>query len=186
MEKEPEFEDETAANAAYKISDYADRFIYGKYLERGTLITKNSVTSANILAAFAEAQKAMLLANVPDSVKKRFEMSPDVYIKLVLARVLKETSNTKILDTGYVGTQFGFDLFVSNNIVTTGTDVGSTSHCIVRTKRAIAYAEQINDTEKLRHPKRFGDIHRGLYLGGAKVVVPKELICVDITTAAES
>ena len=130
MEHDSEYEDETAASAAYKIADYADVLVYLKYLERGTLITKTGVVSTNILAAFAEAMAAMLQANVPASEKKRFEMSPDVYAKLMQGRVLRETGNTDVLNTGYVGSQFGFDLFVSNNIVTTGTAVGSTSHCI--------------------------------------------------------
>jgi hypothetical protein len=77
---------------------------------------------------------------------------------------------------------FNFDIFVSNNIVTSG----ATSFCIARTKKAIAYAEQINDTESIRHPKRFGDIRRGLHLYGGKVVVPKEFVCLTITTTDET
>jgi len=63
--------------------------------------------------------------------------------------------------------------------------VTSTSYCIVRTKNAVAYAEQINQSESIRHPKRFGDIHRGLFLCGAKLIVPKEAICFKIKTATE-
>ena len=59
-------------------------------------------------------------------------------------------------------------------------------YCLVRTKRAIAYAEQLNQSEVIRHPKRFGDIHRGLMLCGAKVVVPKELICIAVKPSNET
>jgi hypothetical protein len=74
------------------------------------------------------------------------------------------------------------DIFVSNNIVKDG-DV---SYCLVRTKKAIAYAEQINQSEMLRDHGKFGDIYRGLFLCGAKVIVPKEMICFAIKPSAES
>lgn len=183
MELESEFEDETAQNAGYKISDYADSFIFKKYAEAGkTVTTFNAFTSALALALLADASKTMLEANVPDGVKKYFEISPQVYVKLVIAKILKDTSNTKTLTNGKVGEMFGLDICVSNNVQQSTT----TSHCLLRTKRAIAYAEQLNDTEKIRHPKRFGDIHRGLMLCGAKVIVPKELICYTVKTADES
>lgn len=186
MELAQKFEDASASDAGYQIADYADSFIFKKYTEAGTTLDKTAVTSANIIAAIGEADKAMRLANVPENVKKYLEISPDVYLKMVLAKIVKDTNNSKVIDTGFVTTLFGFDIFVSNNVVTSGDTVGSISYCLARTKKAIAYAEQINDTESIRHPKRFGDIHRGLMLCGAKVVVPKELICVKITTAAEA
>lgn len=187
MDKASAFEKSTMRNAAYKISDYADQFVYGKYVDMVQDTTfANSFTSANCLALLAAADKAMRLANVPESETKYLEISPDVYAKFVLAKIIKDTDNSDVLKTGLVKTMWGLDIYVSNNIVTDGTTVGSTSYCIVRTKRAIAYAEQINQSESIRHPKRFGDIHRGLFLCGAKLIVPKEAICFKIKTAAES
>lgn len=181
-----EYEEETAHNAAYKIANYADQFIFGKYAAAGRTLVYNSVTSANIITVLADIAKYMTIANVPESVKKRFEISPDVFTKLVIAKIVKDTDNSKTLETGFVTRMFGLDIYQSNNVVTTGVATGSTSYCLARTKKAIAYAEKLNETEKIRHPKRFGWTHRGLYLAGAKVVVPPELICVQITTAAES
>lgn len=182
MEKQAEYEDETASDAGYKLSDYADSFVFGKYTDAGITNTEFSAfTSANALALLAAASQAMLEANVPEGQTKYFEISPQVYTKLVMAKIVKDTDNSKTIETGRVGKMFGLDIFVSNNIVQSGT----TSQCLVRTKKAIAFAEQINDTEKIRHPKRFGDIHRGLMLCGSKVIVPKELICFTVVTAPE-
>lgn len=187
MDKASAFEKSTMRNAAYKISDYADKFVYGKYVDMVQDVTfASSFSSADVLKLLAAADKAMRLANVPESETKYLEISPDVYAKFVLAKIIKDTDNSDVLKTGLVKTMWGLDIYVSNNIVTDGTAVGSTSYCIVRTKRAIAYAEQINQSESIRHPKRFGDIHRGLFLCGAKLIVPKEAVCFKIKTAAET
>ena len=186
MDKASAFENSTMRNAAYKISDYADSFVYKLYSEMVQDVTfASSFTSANCLTLLAAADKAMRLANVPESETKYLEISPDVYAKFVLAKIIKDTDNSDVLKTGLVKTMWGLDIYVSNNIVTDGTTVTSTSYCIVRTKKAIAYAEQINQSESIRHPKRFGDIHRGLFLCGAKLIVPKEAICFKIKTADE-
>jgi len=187
MEFDKEFASAHQRNAAYKIADYADRFIYNLYTEAGTTDTTFATfKSTDVLSLLAAADKAMRLANVPESETKYLEISPDVYAKFVLADIAKDTDNSKVLETGLVKEMWGFKIYVSNNIVTDGTAVTSNSYCLVRTKKAIAYAEQINQSEVIRHPERFGDIYRGLFLCGAKVVVPKELICFKVKTAAES
>ncbi len=184
MELDKEFANAHQRNAAYKIADYADRFVFGLY-DKGQAIDNTygtTFTSADAWALLAAADKAMRLANVPQSEKKYLEISPDVYERFVLAKIVTDTDNSKTIETGLVKTLWGLDIFVSNNIVKDG-DV---SFCLVRTKKAIAYAEQINQSEVIRHPKRFGDIHRGLFLCGAKVIVPKEMICFAIKPTAES
>ncbi|NLF83399.1 MAG: hypothetical protein GX568_05385 [Candidatus Gastranaerophilales bacterium] len=186
MDKASAFEKSTMRNAAYKISDYADSFVYNLYSEMTNDATFSALNSAKVSDFLAAADKAMRLANVPESEIKYLEISPDVYAKFVKADIAMDTDNSKTLETGLVKKLWGMNIYVSNNIVTTGTTEGSTSYCIVRTKRAIAYAEQINQSESIRHPKRFGDIHRGLFLCGAKLVVPKEAVCFTVKTAAEA
>jgi hypothetical protein len=187
MDKVEAFENSTMSNAAYKIADYADRFVYGKYTDMVQDTTfAASFTSDDCLTLLAAADKTMRIANVPEKETKYLEISPDVYAKFVLAKIVTDTDNSKAIETGLVKKMWGFDIYVSNNIVADGTAVGSTSYCIVRTKNALAYAEQINQSESIRHPKRFGDIHRGLMLCGAKLIVPKEAICFKIKTAAEA
>jgi hypothetical protein len=184
MELDQEFESASARSAAYKLSDYADQFVFGKYADAGDTVTtySSTFTSADCLALLAAADKAMRLANVPEGETKYFEISPDVYEKFVLAKIVTDTDNSKTLETGLVKKLWGLNIYVSNNVYTNA----GVSYCLVRTKKAIAYAEQINQSESIRHPKRFGDIHRGLMLCGAKVVVPKELVCFAIKPTAES
>ena len=184
MELDKEFESAATRNAAYKLSDYADQFVFGKYADAGETVNTYAATftSADAWALLAAADKAMRLANVPEGETKYFEISPDVYEKFVLAKIVTDTDKSKTIETGLVKKLWGLDIYVSNNVY---TDAG-VSYCLVRTKKAIAYAEQINQSESIRHPKRFGDIHRGLMLCGAKVVVPKELVCFAIQPTTES
>jgi hypothetical protein len=184
MELNKEFESAHQRNAAYKLADFADQFIFSKYTDAGKTIIdfQSSFTSANALTLLAAASKEMLKANVPEGETKYLEISPDVYAKLVLAKIVTDTDNSQTLETGFVKKLWGLNIYVSNNIV----EENGVHYCLVRTKKAIAYAEQINQAESIRHPKRFGDIHRGLMLCGAKVVVPKELICIPIKPAVES
>lgn len=184
MELDKEFESAATRNAAYKIADYADQFVFGKYADAGETVNTyaSGFTSADAWALLAAADKAMRLANVPEGETKYFEISPDVYEKFVLAKIISDTDNSKTIETGLVKKLWGLDIYVSNNVYTNA----GVSYCLVRTKKAIAYAEQINQSESIRHPKRFGDIHRGLMLCGAKVVVPKELVCFAIQPTTES
>jgi hypothetical protein len=184
MELDQEFESASARSAAYKLSDYADQFVFGKYVDAGETVNTYAAgfTSANAWELLAAADKAMRLANVPEGETKYLEISPDVYEKFVLAKIVTDTDNSKTIETGLVKKLWGLDIYVSNNVYTNA----GVSYCLVRTKRAIAYAEQINQSESIRHPKRFGDIHRGLFLCGAKVIVPKEMICFAVKPGVES
>ena len=60
---------------------------------------------------------------------------------------------------------------MSNNLYNDGTD----DYEMIRTKKAIAFAGQINKIEKARKEKGFSDIIKGLHVYGAKLVRPKEL-----------
>lgn len=50
----------------------------------------------------------------------------------------------------------------------------------MRTKRAIAFAEQLSEIEAYRPEKRFSDAVKGLHLYGAKVVYPNEFVALDL------
>ena len=78
-------------------------------------------------------------------------------------------------------------VYVSNNIATTVTsqDVVA-ANCLMRTKEAIAYAEQIMKVEKYRPENSFSDAVKGLHVYGAKCVKPKEMVKLALTTAAET
>ncbi|NLO02799.1 MAG: hypothetical protein GX126_10860, partial [Bacteroidales bacterium] len=51
---------------------------------------------------------------------------------------------------------------------------------------AVAYAEQIIETEAYKPERRFGDALKGLHVYGAKVVKPNELAIGLFTESIES
>ena len=70
--------------------------------------------------------------------KKYLEISPDVYEKFVLAKIVTDTDNSKTIETGLVKTLWGLDIFVSNNIVKSRCFLllskDKESHCLCRNK----------------------------------------------------
>ena len=75
----------------------------------------------------------------------------------------------------------GCKVFVSNNINKLISDGGATTayRCMMRTKRAIAYAEQLSEIEAYRPESRFCDAVKGLHLYGAAVIYPEELYVLE-------
>ena len=87
-------------------------------------------------------------------------------------------------ENGCIGSIAGCKVFVSNN-VSSITEGGSLHHmCYLRTKRAIAFAEQLSEIEAYRPELRFADAVKGLMLYGSKVVYPNELYVLDVAISA--
>jgi hypothetical protein len=167
-----------------RMADDVDKYIFGLYGQAGQTVDgyTTPVTSANIINFLATLDQKMREANVPEGETRYLEVSPAIYAKLILARIGKETMNTKVIDGAEVPTIYGFAVFTSNNI-----PVVSNKHkCLVRTKGAISYASQIVETTAYRPERRFGDAIKSLQAWGAKVIRPKELILFDATPGAES
>lgn len=168
-----------------KMADDVDQSIFGLYTQISAEQTINAyttpVTSTNIISYLATLAQKMQEANVPDSETKYLEVSPAIYNKLVLARIGKETMNTKVIDNAEVPIIYGFAVFVSNNIPI----VSGRHKCFVRTKKAIAFASQITETEAYRPERRFSDAVKSLQVWGRKIIRPKELFLFDAAIGAE-
>ena len=52
----------------------------------------------------------------------------------------------------------------------------------MRTKRAVAFAEQLSEIEAYRPEMRFSDAVKGLHLYGATIVYPEEFLTLEIYT----
>ena len=82
-----------------------------------------------------------------------------------------KTNNDELIKKGIVGMYDNCAVKVSNNLYNDGTD----DYCMIRSKRAIAFAGGIDETEAYRPDKFFADAVRGLNVYGAKLIRPKEL-----------
>lgn len=168
--------------AANAIADDADAYIYGLYTEvtSANTLTKASASYNDIIDLLIKAREKLLSNNVSSNSETVLEVSPAVAALILKAKILQSTDNGEAIRNGYLGSFVGFDIYVSNNIV---KDSSGNYKCFARTKRAIAYADQLNMVEAYRPEKRFADAVKGLHLYGAKVVYPDELVLLNISVA---
>lgn len=169
--------------AANAIADDADAYIYGLYNEAtaSNTITKASITYNDIIDILISAREKLLSNNVNSNTETVLEVSPAIAALILKAKILQSTDNEDAITNGYLGSFVGFDIYVSNNIL---KDSSGNYKCFARTKRAIAYADQLNMVEAYRPEKRFADAVKGLHLYGAKVIYPNELVLLNLSVAA--
>lgn len=161
-----------------------DEYIAGFYNQAGSTITNDSCTSANILQTLAAAEEALLEADVPFEEEKSLVISPAVYTKLVLGKIMFQQANADVFTKGFKGSFLNFNVYVSNSIK---KDADGTYHCMAFSRQAIALAEQIPASmiERYKPEKKFSDAFKVLHLYGGTVIRPSELFTIDIRPAAE-
>ncbi len=161
-----------------------DEYLAGFYTDAGRTITNDGVTSASILSTLAEAEQALLEADVPFEEERFLVISPAIYTKLVLGKIVFQQTNDKVFDKGFKGSFLNFGVYVSNSIRKTG-DV---HHCMAFSRQAMALAEQIpvSMIERYSPEKTFADAFKVLHLYGATVIRPGELVRVDLTPGDET
>lgn len=170
--------------AAAGMAEVLDSFIYGMYKEAGKTITAASVTTANIFSTLAGALTTLYDNRVPKNETIYAEVSPQFAMKLVLAKIIRDTDNSGILQNGIIGNikPLNLEVRMSNNIHT----VGGEEKIFIRTKKAIAAAVQLTEVEAYRPEKYFADAIKGIQVYGAKVVRPKELVVISAKYGAET
>ncbi len=178
---------ELKRKAGIGLANNQDLFIFNKYTQAGTTLTQGALTSANMFSTLTKALRIMQrVGKVPEGTKKVLEVSPEVAEKMILAKIIKDTNNSDIIKNGKVGNFFGLDIFVSTNVINSGSDDTVRSYCLLRTLDAITFAEQFTKMQAYEPQARFSDAMKGIQVYGAQVVRPKELICLDLTCAAET
>ncbi len=161
-----------------------DEYLAGFYTQAGGEIENTSCSSTSILSTLAETEQKLLEADVPFEEEKFLVISPAIYTKLVLGKIMFQQTNADVLGKGFKGSFLNFNVYVSNSIRKTG----SVNHCMAFSRQAIALAEQIPPgmIERYSPEKTFADAFKVLHLYGATVIRPSELICVDLTATDET
>lgn len=170
--------------AASSLANAADFAVYSLYNEAGSRVLNTQTTVDNIVDLIIDARTKLYENNVTDAHEVVIEVTPEIAALILKAKVNLSTDNGEALETGCLGSIGGCKIFVSNNIITVATpDTNTKTHkCIVRTKRAIAFAEQLSEIEAYRPEKRFSDAVKGLHLYGAKVIYPSEMVLLELGT----
>jgi N4-gp56 family major capsid protein len=174
--------------AAFAEADKIDRYLSSFYT---AIQAANQLGAVTLSAATPEDAYNDLLvplkirldkANVA-SQGRSVAVSPDVHGLLLRDnRFIKvnESGTSEGLRNGIVGRAAGFDILLSNQTPTTGSD----SVVIAGNDRALTFAEQIAKTEAYRPQNSFADAIKGLFLYGAKVVRPDSLASANVTVTA--
>lgn len=172
-------------NAANALANEADRYVYGLFAQAATSIKKTDVSVDNIIDYMIDARTALFANNVSDPQDIIFEVTPEIAGLILKAKVSLSSDNTDLMENGCIGAIGGCKVYVSNNIRRVVDDDGKFHKCIARTKRAIAFAEQLSEIDAYRPELRFADAVKGLHLYGAKVVYPTEMVLLDLSIAGE-
>lgn len=175
----PKLMDIAMKSAAAGIANEADKYVYSLYTDSSTKINHADASDGNLINTIIKARQVLYENGVTDSTGVVLEVSPAV-AGIILKEKIALTNSTEVYENGYLGSIAGCKIYVSNNIAKI-TASGSTSHkCLMRTKRAIAFAEQLSEIDAYRPEKRFADAVKGLHLYGAKVVCPNEMVTLEI------
>lgn len=138
----------------------------------------------NVLDALDDAQQKLFENNVPISTDVVVTISPRFYKLFRQAYRTADTHNSEILKNGKVATYSNMTIKMSNAVKKTQTSsAGDTDNIMVRTKRAVAYANPLTHTEAYRPEKKFADAVKGFILFGARIVRAKEIFNLNVKFA---
>ena len=102
------------------------------------------------------------------------ELPPFVYQWMKDKYIELDTANSEMMRKGIMGYYDNARVRISNNLYNDGVDY----YAMIRTKKAIAYVNQIDKVEAYRPPTLFNDAVKGLNVYGIKTVRPKELYVI--------
>ncbi len=175
----PKLMEAAMKSAANAMANEADKHVYSLYNYAARNVPHDDLNDGKLLDTIIHARQVLYENNVTDNSNVVFEVSPAV-ASVILKENLALTNSSENFENGYIGSIAGCKIYVSNNIVKDVDDFGNVNYkCIMRTKRAIAFAEQLSEIDAYRPEKRFADAVKGLHLYGAKVVYPSEMVLVD-------
>ena len=168
--------DEAGKGLALEGDKYVAEIVKADVEGDGEVATSASVIALNNSNAMASVEDgfATLYANdckVSDTFY--LELAPKVFTTYRQQLTELSTNNPEILKKGAVG-KINNAYVCIENCLPEATDGGSVYN-ILRTDKAIAFAEQIEKVEHYRPEDAFTDAVKGLYVFGAKIIRPKEI-----------
>jgi len=177
-----------------------DTFLLGKHADVPSANIVGFETEPVILGKdtiysnFVELSKRLKKANaVSNGQKPWVVINPDIEAVLIQAPEFIHATQLgdKTLREGSIGRIAGLDVLVCTNLeattVSTSDFNGSLFYVLAGTNDAITFASQVVEVEKLRDQNSFSDLVRGLYVYGAKTIVPNalsKLVCTLTTYTA--
>lgn len=184
------FMQEAMRKAGYRLNDYADQYLAGKYtdcvISRNTSSSPVDMTSTNIEAEFLAIGQLMDEANAP-RVGRFAVVNPWVITKLTLAGMKTVTDNSPMFDNGYVTRAYGFDFYVSNNVNKDSTAFADSKLICGIKGETFTFAEQLLKMETYRQTSEgFGNVVKGLHVYGGRILQADVSGCLFADFTSES
>lgn len=130
-----------------------------------------ALTTANAMASVEDGFATLYGNDCKVSDTFYLELAPKVFTTYRQQLTELSTNNPEILKKGAVGKINNAFVCIENCLPESDT----AHYNMLRTDKAIAFAEQIDKVEKYRPEDAFTDAVKGLYVFGAKIVRPKEI-----------
>ena len=162
------------------LANEVDKHISALVSNAGSTVTQAALTADNVLDALDEGQQKLYENDVKPTTEVVVVIPPVIYTLFRRAYLREDTNNHEALANGKVARYGNMTVKLSNNVNKTS----STYNCMMRTKRAVAYAQPVRHVEAYRPEGKFADAVKGFILFGAKVVRPKEMVKLELTIKA--
>lgn len=162
------------------LANEVDTFIAALVSGADSTVTQASLTADNVLDALDDGQQKLYENDVKSTTEVVVVIPPAVYKLFRRAYIQHDTNNHEELKNGKVAKYGNMTIKLSNNV----NKSGDVYNCMMRTKRAVAYAQPVRHIEAYRPQGKFADAVKGFILFGAKVVRPKEMVKLALTVAA--
>ena len=176
----------TSKEGALALAEEGDKYVASivkTAVENSSIssIDAASITKTNAVEKLEDAFVVLYGNNCRVTDTFHAELTPNYFSKLRQNLTELFTNNVEMAKKGYVG-KYANALVSIENLLPTSTDTNS-KYNILRTSKAIAFAEQIDKVEAYRPQDAFEDALKGLYVFGAKIVRPKEIVVIKETIA---
>lgn len=148
------------------LSSAADAFLASQYTNLGAVGSavspEDATTGAKALITLRKIRKAMNDAAIPVS-GRWLVVGTGFENQLLDGATALLTQNDAVARTGYIGSLFGFDIFVSNNVASA---TSADEVLIAGYNETLALAHNVTTMEVVRSSTAFGNVVRGLYVYG--------------------
>ncbi len=176
----PELILEASGESAHKLKVAEEQYFFKMYNQAGTTKSSVAVDSANVTSTISSIKTSLKKANVMDNMF--LVVTPEFEEKMTLAKILLDTNNSDTMKNGYKGKYLGIDIYVSNNLYSSG----GTDYLIAGwKKKSMGFVSALTKIETLRHSTKMADVIRGLIVFGGKIIRPNTVVCQPVTYAAE-
>lgn len=150
------------------VADVIEAAVDANEVEASEVIT---LTTANAMESVEDGFATLYEHNCKPTDTYYLEVAPRVFTNYRMALTELSTNNPEILKKGAVGKINNAYVCIENCLHNDGTSISN----ILRTDKAVAFAEQIEKVEHYRPEDAFTGAIKGLYVFGAKVVRPEEI-----------